>query len=196
MNAVFLQRWVERVRRIMQRLVGRARRRALLARMRPADIVLASPRLRRLSMTALMYRLFLRARYVHSMLYIGDGRMLHTTARHGVVADHMPGKLFDRDSYAIYRVPDLTDDQRRRIVTQAQQHLDDKLDHAALVSNIPSRWFGLRSPLVRMEENRLWCSKLIVDAYRDAVGVELVPSKKSGTVTTEDLSQSDALIRL
>jgi len=196
MGGAFVRRWRDRILGPLRRVVGSVRRRAVLARMQPADIVLASPRLRRLSLTALLYRVFLRSRYVHSMLYIGDGRMIHTTARHGVVADRVPGKLFDRESYTIYRAPGLRDAQRRRIVEQALQRMDDKLDHVALVSNIPSRWLGLRSPLVRMEKRRLWCSKLIVDAYREGAGIELVPPEKASTVTTEDLSRSRALEQL
>lgn len=196
MRADFLRRWGDSIRGLLERLVGSARRQALLARMRPGDVVLASPRLRRLSLTAFLYRVFLRSRYVHSMLYIGEGRMIHTTARHGVVADRLPRRLFDREKYAVYRAPDLDDEQRQRIVDWALQRLQDGLDHAALVSNIPSRWLGLRSPLVRMEENRLWCSKLIADAYREGAGIALVPPKQAGTITTEDLSRSRALQRL
>lgn len=196
MRGRFVQRWGERVLGALNRLTGSLRRRAVLARMQPADIVLASPRLRRLSLTAFLYRVFLRSRFVHSMLYLGDGRIIHTTARHGVSVGRVPRRLFDRRNYAIYRAPGLTDEQRQRIVARARQRLGDKLDHAALVSNIPSRRLGLRSPIVRMEENRLWCSKLIADAYRSGAGVELVSPERAGTVTTEDLSHSPALERL
>jgi hypothetical protein len=108
----------------------------------------------------------------------------------------VPQKVFDRERYAIYRAESLTADQRERIVAEALQRLDRKLDLAALITNIPSRWFGLRHPLWRLEKNRLWCSKLIADAYRAGAGIELVPEKQAGTITSEDLSRSAALKRL
>ncbi len=172
------------------------RRRVILARMEKGDIVLASPRLRRLSLIALMYRLFLGSRYVHSMLYIGGDQMIHTTARHGVVVGRVPRKVFDRERYAIYRAPGLTRDERARVVSSALRSLDRKLDYAALVTNIPSRWFGLRHPLWRLESNRVWCSKLIADAYRDGAGVELVAEGRADTIVTEDFSESPVLERV
>jgi cell wall-associated NlpC family hydrolase len=164
--------------------------------MEKADVVLASPRLWRLSPTAILYRLLLGSRYVHSMLYVGGGRMIHTTARHGVVVARMPAKVFDRDRYAVYRARHLTAPDRERIVAEALQSLDRKLDHAAVITNIPSRWFGLRHPLWRLERNRVWCSKLIAEAYHAGAGIELVPEKQAGTITTEDISRSPALERV
>jgi cell wall-associated NlpC family hydrolase len=191
-----LGKWIRGLRTFVVRLGVTMRRRAILSRMKEADIVLASPRLRRLSPTALLYRALLGSRYVHSMLYVGGGRMIHTTAVHGVVVSEVPRRVFDRERYAVYRAVDLTAHQRQRVVAEALQLLDRKLDHAALITNIPSRWFGLRHPLLRLEKNRLWCSKLIADAYRDGAGIELVPKKHAGTITTEDLSRSTALERV
>jgi hypothetical protein len=171
---------------------GRVRRRAVLARMRPADVVLASPRTRGLSLTALSYRLLLGSRYVHTMLYLGDGEILHTTAREGVTIDRAPGKIFDQERYRVLRVPGLDDARRRRVVAAARRLLDHGLDHLALVTNIPSRWFGLPHPLLRAEKNRVWCSKLVHEAFREA-GVELLPDGPEGTVTSEDLARSPVL---
>lgn len=188
--------WLLRLRTFAERLRVALRRRVVLSRMETGDIVLASPRLRRLSPIALMYRLFLGSRYVHSMLYIGGDRMIHTTARHGVVVSRVPRKVFDRERYAIYRAPGLTRDERARIVSSALRSLDRKLDYAALVTNIPSRWFGVRHPLWRLERNRVWCSKLIADAYRVGAGVELVAEGRADTIVTEDFSASPALERV
>jgi hypothetical protein len=163
-----------------------------MARLRVADIVLASPRTTQLSLVALLYRVFLRARYVHSMLYIGGGKVIHTTARRGVVVDRLPRTVFRRDRYTIYRARDLTPEQRDGIVREALASLDRKLDHAALVTNIPSRWLGLHGPLLRMEENRVWCSRLICTAFAKN-GIELVPADRSDVITSEDLSRSPAL---
>ena len=191
-----LGEWIRGLRTFADRVGVAVRRRAVLSRMKKADVVLASPRFGSLSPTALMYRLLLGSHYVHSMLYVGGGRMVHTTARHGVVVGRMPRKVFDRDRYAIYRARGLTADERERIVVKALQSLDRKLDHAALVTNIPSRWFGLRHPLWKLEKNGVWCSKLIAEAYRAGAGVELVPKRQAGTITTEDLSRSPALERV
>jgi hypothetical protein len=144
-----LGKWIRGLRTFVVRLGVSMRRRAILSRMKEADIVLASPRLRRLSPTALLYRALLGSRYVHSMLYVGGGRMIHTTAAHGVVVSEVPRRVFDRERYAVYRAVNLTAHQRQRVVAEALQLLDRKLDHAALITNIPSRWFGLRHPLLR-----------------------------------------------
>jgi cell wall-associated NlpC family hydrolase len=196
---VRLARWRRRLGRapgrldaLWRRWSGRARRRALIARMQPGDVVLASPRLRRLSVTALMYRVLLRSRYVHAMLYLGDGRIIHTTAREGVTVGRLPGKLFDRTRYRVRRVPGLTAAERARVTAAAEALLDHALDHAGLVTNIPARWLGLPHPLLQAERRRLWCSKLIHRAYRE-VGVELVPTREPGTVTSEDLARSSVL---
>ena len=173
----------------------RLRRRAVMARMLPGDVVLSSPRIARLSFTALLYRLLLRSQYVHAMLYLGDGRVLHTTARQGVTIDPLPGKLFDRARYRIRRVPGLERDQREQVVAGARALLDHDLDHLGLVTNIPARWFGLPHPLLQAERNRLWCSQLIQKAYAD-VGVSLVPPERSGTVTSEDLARTPVMIEV
>jgi hypothetical protein len=177
------------------RLTGELRRRALLANMVEADIILASPRTLRLSPIALVYRMLLRATYVHSMLYLGKGRMLHTTSRHGVVVSPVPRTIYRRNRYAVYRVPYLRARQRRRVVEQALKFRAMKLDKPALVTNIPSRLLALRRPLLRLEKNRLWCSKLIERAYA-AAGIELVAPDRKDTVTSEDLACSPALVRL
>jgi hypothetical protein len=178
-----------------RRLRGRWQRRAIIARMQPADIVLASPRTTRLSLTALLYRILLRSRYVHAMLYLGDGRVIHTTARRGVTVDPLPGKVFDRERYRICRVAGLSASERQQVITEAMALLDRGLDLPGLVTNIPSRWLGRPHPLLRREKNRLWCSKLIHQAFARA-GIELLPDRPAGTVTSEDLGTSPLLTEI
>ena len=177
---------------LWRRTTGRLRRQVIIARMLPADIVLASPRTSRLSLIALLYRLFLRSHYVHAMLYLGEGRVIHSTTRRGVTIDPLPQKLFDRERYSIRRVPSLTETERQQVILEACSLLDHGLDHAGLVTNIPARWFGLQHPLLSQEKNRLWCSKLIHLAYTRA-GTELLPDRPAGTVTSEDLGRSPLL---
>lgn len=176
-------------------LSGELRRRTVIASMLKADIILASPKTLRLSPVALIYRLLLRARYVHSMLYVGDGRMIHTTKKYGVVIDKLPRKIFKKDRYAIFRAKNLNNEQRKSVVKQALLSKNKRLDHAGLITNIPARLFGLRKPFLRLEKNRLWCSKLIYQAY-SANGIELVPLDKAGNITSEDLSHSQLLERI
>ena len=102
-DRTMLGEWIRGLRTFADRVGVAVRRRAVLSRMKKADVVLASPRFGSLSPIALMYRLLLGSHYVHSMLYVGGGRMLHTTTRHGVVVARMPRKVFDRNRYAIYR---------------------------------------------------------------------------------------------
>lgn len=179
----------------VRRLSRRFRRAAVMGNLAVADIILASPRTLRLSPMGLAYRLFLRSRYVHSMLYLGRGKVLHTTTREGVVVASVPGKIFDRRRYAVFRAPHLTMDERRRVCAEALKLRGRKLDPPALVTNIPARWLGLREPLIRLERNRVWCSRLIQRAYA-AAGVRLVPPDLEGTVTSEDLAESPLLLRL
>jgi hypothetical protein len=181
--------------RTFRRLTGQLRRQAVLANMVEADVILASPGTLRLSPVALVYRMLLRATYVHSMLYLGHGRMLHTTSRDGVVVAPVPRTIYRRHRYAVHRVPHLRPAERRRVVEEALKLRTMKLDQSALVTNIPARLFALRRPLIRLEKNRLWCSKLIVRAY-DTAGVQLVPPDRRETVTSEDLSRSPMLVRL
>jgi hypothetical protein len=161
----------------------------------PADIILARPRTLSLSPIAFAYRFLLRADYVHSMLYIGRGKVLHTTSRHGVVVVPTPRTIYKRDRYAILRHPSLTDGDRARVVDNAMQLHGMRLDYPALVTNVPARLAGLRKPLVRLETNRVWCSRLIVRAYADA-GVDIVPPDQVEHVTSEDLVRSPLLVRL
>ena len=185
-------RWVSSK---IERLSGQWRRKVVISAMLEADVLLASPRTLHLSPIALIHRLTTGALYVHSMLYVGDGKILHTTTRKGVTVDRVPGKVYQPSRYSLYRVPRLTRHQRRAVVTAALQLKYKKLDRAALVTNIPARLLGFKRPLLRFEKNRIWCSKLICDAYAMA-GVELLPPEESESVTSDDLARSSVLERI
>ncbi|MGD2154805.1 MAG: hypothetical protein PVG79_16170, partial [Gemmatimonadales bacterium] len=160
--------------RLYDRLSGELRRRAVVAKLQKADIILASPRTLRLSPVALIYRLFLRSQYVHSMLYLGGGKIIHTTGRFGVVVAPLPRKIYRRDRYTVLRAPQLRPQQRQQVVAEALKLRGRKLDRSGLVTNVPARLFGLRKPLLRLEKDRVWCSRLIWQAY-SANGIDLVP---------------------
>jgi len=80
-------------------------------------------------------------------------------------------------------------------VAAALRRQDQKLDRAALVTNIPARLLGFKKPLLRFEKNRLWCSKLIYESYAEA-GIELLPAEEAGNVTSDDLARSTVLERI
>jgi len=174
---------------------GEARRRAVIARLQKGDIILASPRITTLSPIALSYRLILRSQYVHSMIYIGDGKIVHTTARDGVVVSRLPRSIFRRERYAIFRVKDLDRERRDRVVQEALKWRHRKLDVAGLITTIPSRLIGLQRPLLRWEKNRIWCSKLVYQAF-SAEHIRLVPPESSQSITSEDLSRSGMVERI
>jgi len=174
------------------RMAGRLERRAFVARLHKADIILASPRTLQLSAINMMYRFFLRAKYVHSMLYLGNGKIIHTTSKKGVQIANLPRKIYKRGHYKVVRADHLTPQQRDMIVEEALKMQGQQIDPAGLITNIPARMLGFRKPLLRLEHNRLWCAKLIYKAYSTA-GIELVGLEHVGNVTTEDLSHSRLL---
>lgn len=169
----------------------------MIAKMKKGDIILACPRTFRLPFIPLIYRLLLGARYVHSMLYLGGGKILHTTARYGVKIDRVPRKIYSQNRYTVCRVKKLASPQQReQIVQEAWKYKDKKLDHLGLITNIPSRLIGLKKPLLSSARNhRLWCSKLIYMVYR-ACHIELVPLKNTGNITSQDLSKSAMLNKI
>ncbi|MFP3927981.1 MAG: hypothetical protein ACLFUP_03685 [Desulfobacteraceae bacterium] len=173
----------------------RVRRKRFLSKMEEGDIILAAPKTLGLSLPALMYRLFMRSHFVHSMLYIGEGRIIHTTAREGVVIASAPRKVFKKDRYAVLRVKGSAPVDRRLAVEKALEWKGKKLDHVGLIANVPSRMLGLRTALASMEQERIWCSKLIYQAYA-SVGIELVSTDKAEVVTSEDLFYSPLVTRV
>jgi len=181
--------------KVFDRLSGKLKYKTIIAKIQKADIILASPRTLCLSPIALIYRLFLGSRYVHSMLYIGDGKMIHTTAKYGVVINKVPRKIFKKDQYSIFRVKNLSMEQRENIVNEALKYKNKRLDHIGLITNIPSRLLGLKKPFLRLEKNHLWCSKLIYNTFL-VNNIKLVQNEKAENITSEDLSQSQVVEKI
>lgn len=180
---------------LLNRLSGQIKRKIVRARLQKADIVLASPRTVQLPPIALIYRLILRSRYVHSMLYIGNGKIIHTTSHHGVVVGRLPKKIYKRNRYTIYRVKNLSAQQRDRVVEEALKWEGKKLDRIGMITNIPEKLLGLRKTLISWERKRIWCSKLIIKSFL-SVDIELVSEERSDNVTSEDLARSSFTERL
>ena len=174
------------------RLSGRLKRRAFVSKLKKGDIILASPRTLQLSAVNMLYRFFLHAKYVHSMLYLGDGKIIHTTSKKGVQVANLPRKINKKGHYKVVRAQDLTSEQRDSVVENALKMQGQQIDPAGLITNIPARMLGFRKPLIRMEQNRLWCAKLIYKAF-SAAGIELVDENHAGSITTEDLNASGLL---
>ncbi len=182
--------------RIFNSFSGKLKRQGFIAKMQKGDIILAHPRTFALPLVPLIYRLLLRARYVHSMLYLGSGKVIHTTARYGVKIESVPGKIYSKSRYTVYRLKNFDVDMKgEKIVKEALKYIDTKLDHAGLITNIPAIIMGFKKPLMSFEKNRLWCSKLIYQVYK-ANYIELVPFKDSGNITSEDLSKSEILKKI
>jgi hypothetical protein len=190
----FVNRW-SMILEFLRFWSGQLRRQEVIARMRKGDIVLASPKTLSLSLPALLYRLILSSRYVHSMLYIGDGKVIHTTARHGVVVAKVPKKIYKKDRYAIFRVGTLSSEKRKKLVVEALKWKNKKLDQIGLITNVPTRLLGLERVLLSCERNRIWCSKLIYEVF-SAAGIELVPPAKAGVITSEDLAHIPFVMRV
>ncbi|MBL7174874.1 MAG: hypothetical protein ISS66_03510 [Desulfobacteraceae bacterium] len=81
----------------------------------------------------------------------------------------------------------MSNEKRDQVVTEALKWKDKKLDLAGLITTVPSRLLGFQKALISWEKNRVWCSKLIYQAFF-AAGIELVPPEKAGVITSEDLA--------
>lgn len=176
-------------------LNSRLKRRTIILKLKKADLILAKPGLFSLSPVALLYRTILHSEYVHSMLYIGNGKIIHTTTKDGVIVNKLPGKIYKRNRYSIYRAKNLNTVQRNKIVRESMKFKEMKLDLMGLIVNVPKNLLGIKKSLLKIERNRLWCSKLVYRAYA-AAGLQLVTEAESAIITSERLSKSTFLTRV
>lgn len=175
-----------------QRLNGSMKRQRVIFKLKKADILLAKPGILSLSLIALLYRILLHSEYVHSMMYIGNNKIIHTTIKDGVTIHKVPRKIYKKNRYTIYRLRNLNSEQRSRIVSESLKYKNLETDVMGLVLNIPKNLFGIKKRLQKIEKNRLWCSKLIYRSYR-SVGVNLIAENESHIITSERLSKSTLL---
>jgi hypothetical protein len=177
-----------------QILIRKIKRQRIILKLEKGDIILASPRFARLSFIAFFHRVMLGARYVHSMLYIGNGKVIHTTTRYGVVIGRVPGKISSSERYAIFRVKNLTPEQKEQIAKEALKWHKKKLDATGLVRVIPQRLINLPTRSAQKKQS-VWCSKLIYQVYLSQ-GIELVPRDQADIIISEDLSKNPLLQRI
>lgn len=177
------------------RTAGYLKKQAFITKMKKADIIFASPRTRRLPPIALTYRFVLRAHYIHSMLYIGEGKVLHTTSRHGVVIDDVPKKIYKKEKYAVFRLENLSTKQQEGIIQSAMQWKGKKLDYVGIYGNVFRKFFRFKKKRQASEKRRTWCSKMIYSSYASQ-GIDLLPAKKHKAVTSDDLTRSPLLTKL
>lgn len=123
------------------------------------------------------------------MLYIRNSEIIHTTARSYVVLSRVPRKIYDKDRYAIFRVKNLNTAQQEQVVAEALKLKNTKLDYAGIITVIASRLLHLQNNALRSGRNRIWCSKLVYQAFLSA-GIELLPPEKAENITSEDLSHN------
>ena len=173
-------------------LSSRIKRRTVILKLKKADIIMAKPRLFSLSPLSLLYRIILRSDYVHSMLYIGNSKIIHTTTKDGVTIHNVPWKIYKKNNYTIFRVKGLNSETRDQIVNEALKLQDMKIDLLGLISNIPRNLFGIKKSFSKIEKNSIWCSKLIYQSY-STVGIKLVEEDESGKITSDILSKSKLL---
>ena len=173
-------------------LCGRFKRQAVIQKLKEADIILAKPKLFSLSPIGVLYRVLLRSDYVHSMLYIGNGEIIHTTTKDGAIIHKVPRKIFKKNRYTIYRAISLNSNQRSRIVAESLKLKDMKMDFIGLIVNIPINILGINKSFSKIENNRIWCSKLIYQAY-SSIGIKLFSDNEFKIITSENLSKSRLL---
>ncbi|MBS3819541.1 hypothetical protein KGY73_08580 [bacterium] len=187
---------LRKVGELIHKWTSRVRRQTMLSRMRKADIILASPRTPRLSPVAFLYRIFLKSRYIHSMLYIGGGKIIHTTSKEGVVVSPAPQKIYKKNRYILLRVKNLDEKKREQIVAEALKWKGTQLDLTGMLGNIPRRMLNLPQRAQALKEkDRVWCSQLLYKSFLKG-GVELIPQQKSPHITSEDLAHSPVLKRI
>ena len=104
-------------------------------------------------------------------------------------------QIYKKDRYSIFRVRHLSSEKREKLVAEALKWKDKKLDHVGLISNVPARLLGLERVSLSCERNRVWCSKLIYEAFFVA-GIDLVPPGKAGVITSEDLTHIPFAMRI
>lgn len=181
---------------LVQKWTGELRRKAVMAKMKKADIILASPRTIRLSPVALLYRVVLKSHYIHSMLYTGRGKIIHTTSKQGVVVDFLPRKIYKKDCYTILRVQNLDASKRNQVVNEALKWQGKKLDFTGMITNIPRRMLKLQKKIqMDKQTDQVWCSKLLYKSFLKT-GVKLVSDEKSSQITSEDLAHSPVLKKI
>lgn len=194
-SAGWIQAGLNKAIGFWRRVTGAVRREILLSGMRKGDIILASPPWYRLSPIAFWYRMLLRSRYVHSMLYLGDRKILHTTIRRGVVIHRVPRKITRRDRYAILRLKAGHSVNMDRVAQYALSMQSNRVSITALIATLVVRLTGSTRFRSKMVRKSLRCSQLIDLAYSTA-GMTLVPSRPRETIISQDLMDSPFLERI
>ncbi|HHS14185.1 MAG TPA: hypothetical protein ENN03_10530 [bacterium] len=190
-----IQAGLEKTISIWRNLSGVLRREIMLSGMRKGDIILASPPWYRLSPIAFWYRVLLRSRYVHSMLYLGDRTVLHTTIRRGVVIHRVPRKIARGDRYAILRLKSPYSVNTDRVAAYALTMQSHRVSIVSLIAVLIVRLSGSAQFRFKLARKSLRCSQLIDLAY-DTEGTTLVPSRPRDTIISQDLMESPFLERI
>jgi hypothetical protein len=190
-----IQAGLEKAISVWHNLSGVLRREIMLSGMRKGDIILASPPWYRLSPIAFWYRVLLRSRYVHSMLYLGDRKVLHTTIRRGVVIHRVPRKIARGDRYAILRLKSLYSVNTNRVAVYALAMQSHRVSIVSLIVTIIVRLTGSFESWLKVCRKSLRCSQLIDLAY-GTEGMTLVPSRPRETIISQDLMESPFLERI
>lgn len=133
----------------------------------------------------------------HAAIYVGDGRIAEAL-RPAVRTRTLETVMVEESEALVLRHPDLTEAQARHIVRYAQSRMGDRFNYVGVTLQIPValgrracelplvpgvlrdaciRGLGALNPLASSDE-RLFCSQLVLEAYRDA-GVPLLAADAS-----------------
>ena len=173
-------------------LNSKIKRRTVILKLNKADVIMAKPGLFSLSPISMLYRILLKSDYVHSMLYIGNSKIIHTTTKDGVTIHKIPRKIYKKNRYTIFRVKGLNSETKDQIVNEALKLQDMKIDLLGLIGNIPRNLFGIKKSFLKIEKNRIYCSKMVYQSYSN-VGIKLVPEDESDKINSNILSKSKLL---
>ena len=153
-------------------------------------------------------------KYVHSAVYIGSGRVLHSHLRvdkdtyisgakeTGVHIARIPEK--DHKQIDIYRLPyELTEQQQQRLIDWYRLQLGKKYDLAAFPSSffrsVIARIFGWKNfsdarPLLN-DPNRWFCSELVSSGFMEALDLDIVPGTHPMSQTPADLGSRGSILK-
>ena len=153
-------------------------------------------------------------KYVHTAMYIGSGRVIHShlnvdknlwiagakeTGVHIAMIDPKEHDIID-----IYRLPhELRHTQQQALIRWARKHLGAKYDLAAFPSSfirsVIARIFGWRNfskerPILN-DPKRWFCSEFVACAYSEALNIDLVPSIHPMSQTPSDIVSNKSILK-
>jgi uncharacterized protein YycO len=120
--------------------------------------------------------------YTHVGMVVGENKMVEAN---GFIKTRSVPMSLITGQYEIYRIPNLTDEQKRKIVAYAESKIGTGYDYEKIVG-LFIRFEFLRTFKGFDERNRYICSEL-VDLSLDAGGVHRLSQENLGNVSPSEL---------